>query len=465
MAINSHNVEYYYLYRITNIINNKVYIGQSKDYKSRWERHKYLSKHLNNRSQYIHRAMVKYGINNFIFEVIATTISKNYSNELEDILIKQYNSCNKDYGYNLNSGGFSRNHSEETKQKLREATIKQIAIKGHPSKGKFRTDEQKKRMSIAQQNMIRNISDEQRKKMSESHIGKTDSEETKIKKSLKIKLAWKKRKLENKILKKGIFSENQINEIISYYKNGYSSIKIAKIYNCSAQCIRENLFKNNIKLRKYHEINHKYDINEKYFDIIDCQEKSYFLGMLFADGNVNSENNAITLKLKNTDFDLVNKLFHLICNSDVHDNGINATMKFSSKYMKNRLIELGCMPNKTLKIKFPNISDEQYSHFIRGYMDGDGCINRYKNDFYLSIASTKQMCDQINEITYKKFNILGQITISNNGISSVLKYRGNRRVKVILDWIYNGANIYMLRKYKKYLELKQRLDIVDNKAK
>lgn len=48
--------------------------------------------------------------------------------------------------------------------------------------------------------------------------------------------------------------------------------------------------------------------------------------------------------------------------------------------MANDLINLGCIPRKTLVLKFPNestVPKQLIKHFIRGYMDGDGCISTY----------------------------------------------------------------------------------------
>jgi group I intron endonuclease len=95
----------HYLYRITNIINNKVYIGQSNKEKDRWRQHKYFGRNPEKTGQYIHRAMAKYGIENFIYEVIAMCKSEEDANEIETMLIKQYNSRDKQFGYNLAPGG------------------------------------------------------------------------------------------------------------------------------------------------------------------------------------------------------------------------------------------------------------------------------------------------------------------------------------------------------------------------
>ncbi|HEY5268368.1 MAG TPA: GIY-YIG nuclease family protein, partial [Candidatus Saccharimonadales bacterium] len=107
----------HYLYKISDTLNNKVYIGQSKDPEKRWKQHKWLSNKII-KHQYIHRAIAKYGIDNFTFEVIATCISQEDADETEIILIKQYDSRNIEKGYNLGAGGNTNIPGEETRKKM-----------------------------------------------------------------------------------------------------------------------------------------------------------------------------------------------------------------------------------------------------------------------------------------------------------------------------------------------------------
>lgn len=85
------------IYKIKNLINNKIYIGQSLNIKARWEKHK---KSKDNCA--IHQALRKYGINNFSFEVIEECPPE-LLNEREIFWIKEYNSYNE--GYNMTLGG------------------------------------------------------------------------------------------------------------------------------------------------------------------------------------------------------------------------------------------------------------------------------------------------------------------------------------------------------------------------
>lgn len=181
----------FYLYKITNILNNKVYIGQSKDYIHRWDVHRYYSKYPEKTKQYIHRAMAKHGIDNFVFELLAMSKTKEDVNASEDILIIQYDSINN--GYNLTIGESYGGHSQATKDKIRLLFIKRILAGKHPALGTKRTPEQLNTLSKARKDHPVVYTDEIRRRMSESHIGNTDSEITKQKKSEKAKIAWEAR--------------------------------------------------------------------------------------------------------------------------------------------------------------------------------------------------------------------------------------------------------------------------------
>lgn len=105
------------IYRITNQINGKVYIGQSVDIARRWKDHRKAI----NSDLPLYRAMRKYGKDNFIFEVIEECSQKELD-EKEIYWIKFYDSLNPDKGYNLSSGGSNGSHFG----KLNYETLKQV---------------------------------------------------------------------------------------------------------------------------------------------------------------------------------------------------------------------------------------------------------------------------------------------------------------------------------------------------
>jgi len=118
----------HYLYKITNILNGKIYIGQTIEINRRWQAHKSYAKNPEKTGQYVHRAMGKHGINNFSFEVIATCCSVEDANEIETLLIQQYDSRNPQKGYNIKSGG--QTWDDEMRQHMSEK-IKQH-YQNHP---------------------------------------------------------------------------------------------------------------------------------------------------------------------------------------------------------------------------------------------------------------------------------------------------------------------------------------------
>ena len=90
------------IYKITNLINGKVYIGQSIDIKRRWGEEKNGSKNPNsNAYDYpLQRGFRKYGIENFSFEVIEEC-DKDILSEKEIYYIDLYNSCLEGYNQTL----------------------------------------------------------------------------------------------------------------------------------------------------------------------------------------------------------------------------------------------------------------------------------------------------------------------------------------------------------------------------
>jgi group I intron endonuclease len=112
------------IYKITNNVNGKVYIGQTwKLIKYRFDAHK-RSKHCIK----LYNAMEKHGRENFSIELITFCSTQETADYWEEYFIKKYDSIN--LGYNLREGGSHGKTSEETKRKL------SIAGKGRPAPNK-----------------------------------------------------------------------------------------------------------------------------------------------------------------------------------------------------------------------------------------------------------------------------------------------------------------------------------------
>lgn len=118
------------IYKITNTVNNKVYIGQTtRSLEERIEDYRKDTRYRPN-SRPIIRAMAKYGFSKFSFSILEDNIqTKEEMDQKERMYIQQFHSLTNENGYNIELGGNSvGKHSEQTKQKISQA---QLGSKNH----------------------------------------------------------------------------------------------------------------------------------------------------------------------------------------------------------------------------------------------------------------------------------------------------------------------------------------------
>ena len=142
------------VYKITNKITGKIYIGITNQGSGARYRHHWYESRIGEPSP-IHRSMAKYGEDNFTLEIIDFAETYEELKEKEKFWIKKFNSTDRNIGYNLTEGGdgtFGRTHSEETKEKIRQKAL-----------GRKISEETKKKMSEAR---IGKCSDKQREHLS-----------------------------------------------------------------------------------------------------------------------------------------------------------------------------------------------------------------------------------------------------------------------------------------------------------
>lgn len=121
------------IYKITNQINNKVYIGQSVNIRKRFNGHKFAAR--NGENTHLYNAMRDYGIENFSFEILEEC-SKEQLDDREIYWIEYYHSTDKAKGYNVSKGGkgFSLYNYEEIYNLWKSGfTCEQIEAKMHCS--------------------------------------------------------------------------------------------------------------------------------------------------------------------------------------------------------------------------------------------------------------------------------------------------------------------------------------------
>lgn len=172
------------IYKATNLINGKCYIGQStRELTKRIYEHLYDLKRNN---IYFHNALKKYGKENFKWEVIYECDDKLILNFMETFKIIVNHSHKSENGYNITWGGndrpmnipeISKKLSKKLKCRIFSDETKKKMSESH--KGKTLTEEHKRKISISKLGHI--TTEETRRKISEIHKGRKVSEETKQK--------------------------------------------------------------------------------------------------------------------------------------------------------------------------------------------------------------------------------------------------------------------------------------------
>jgi len=178
------------IYKVTNLINNKIYIGQDSKNKQNYF----------GSGKIIKKAINKYGIENFKKEILQICYNVDELNEAEKYWIEKLNSTNTDIGYNISFGGQSGwmlglRHSDETKKSYSINRVSKLIGDRNGMYGKTHSEESKKKMSRPKSGKDNGMygkkhSDETKKKISENlkgeknpFYGKKHSDETKKKMS------------------------------------------------------------------------------------------------------------------------------------------------------------------------------------------------------------------------------------------------------------------------------------------
>ena len=261
------------------------------------------------------------------------------------------------------------------------------------------------------------------------------------------------------------FSQEQIEDILNKYQNNWSQQKIADFYQVSRPVIKRILKVQNDKII-IRDKTSKYQYQQDIFEIIDTTEKAYWLGFLAADGcNYQREHNAsIILNVHQKDMEHLNK-FKQFCNTNTeiksyigYEGFSNQTpmckIVLNSKKISNDLIDKGIIPNKSLILQPPNISEQFYKPFILGYFDGDGSISKTSqyNNYSISIQGTKEILTWICQVLNWDAN-LEKRDINSTHNSYYIRCGGTNKPYQILNQLYNSCEIHLDRKFNIYKTL------------
>lgn len=246
-------------------------------------------------------------------------------------------------------------------------------------------------------------------------------------------------------------------DIINLYISGLSSCQIAEKYNTTSTTILSWLDKWGISRRSS-----KYHVNEYYFDMIDDQNKAYLIGLLYADGYNNVKNNSVSITLQERDRHILESFNELI-ESDRPLRFVNNSKKnknwsdcyqlmITNEHLSKTLEAYGMVQAKSLVLEFPHWLDKKlYPHFLRGYLDGDGSIDKDLAGGGVSLVGTKSFCKDVQEFLLHDLNVESKMYIPKKSKNTIeLRINKKRDSKIFLDYIYQDAILFLKRKFNTY---------------
>lgn len=254
-------------------------------------------------------------------------------------------------------------------------------------------------------------------------------------------------------------------EILISYDQTKSMYDTARDLNIHPHKVWRVLKKNGITLRTPTETKNKISIDEKFFETIDSQNKAYFLGLIYSDGNVHG--NTCRISLVEEDTYILEELLKLISperklhykKGRLMSNGNTSKPQMALSFTNKKIIKdlklLGVYPAKSLTLSFPTFDQVPLNlmpHFIRGYFDGDGCIYNIKSAYRMSFIGSHDFCRVLN-ILLENHNIMSMLIVEEK-ISRICISDKSQIINIFnFMYVTHGAQIKLERKYNKFKEM------------
>lgn len=240
-----------------------------------------------------------------------------------------------------------------------------------------------------------------------------------------------------------------LEEIVKKYYLGLSTRQLSVEYFCNYTTLIKRMRKFGCVFRPMGHGKKKYNLNEKYFDIIDSENKAYWLGIFLTDGSTSSK--IIRLKLMKSDESHLRKFLNDIESNhpisyEYKDGFVQACINIGNTHMRNQLINKGIITNNKKTYSLPdNISKDYW----RGVIDGDGCFSRENKE--LRLIGTKETCINFKKFCQKKILTKANVIKVKNKKAWTFCLHGDIAFKII-NILYNNASVYLNRKYTVYDE-------------
>lgn len=206
-------------------------------------------------------------------------------------------------------------------------------------------------------------------------------------------------------------------------------------------------------------------------------ELAYVIGLLTTDGNLSKDGRHMTIRSSDVQLlrtfkkclNLENKIAR--SKNDGWAKKSSYRVQFGSVQLYKWLLKIGLFPAKTYTVGKLNIPDEYFRDFLRGHLDGDGCIitykdfyNTYKNPKYIYtrlwvrfMSASKKHMEWLRKNIYRLADINGHFSErkpwrKDQTVSTWhLKFAKNYSIK-LLSWLYYTPTVPCLIRKRKIAE-------------
>lgn len=251
------------------------------------------------------------------------------------------------------------------------------------------------------------------------------------------------------------YNKEIMDQIIEdYLVKKLSTGDIIKKYKTSRSTLNRNLVFHKIPVREKNKqisLSKNAKIQYNYFKDLNNPEVQYWLGFLSADGCIFEDRITLGLALKDKDaIEKFNKFLgnNLTIKNVLHyDKYPQVQISFRNKTIVEFLKEIGITSKKSLTInyKLPITWD-----FLRGYIDGDGCISITEKRIRVELISgSKLLINKISKFLEENNIKFGQYEVSKNRKNSyyTIQVFKHSSVEFIIENLYKNACVFLNRKY------------------
>jgi len=214
-----------------------------------------------------------------------------------------------------------------------------------------------------------------------------------------------------------------------------------------------------------------------YKEFVWTPELAYAVGLIVSDGCLSKDGRHIDFTSKEKELVDVFKnclnLSNRICAKGTgrNDNKDYFHVQFGNVQFYNWLVKIGITPAKTYNIGEIDIPEDYFRDFLRGHLDGDGCIsvyvdkyNKYKGRIYTNqrlcvrfISASRKHAEWLQDMIKQVFNLSGALM---EGISSdprrcsmwILKFSKKESLELLKNIYYSKTIPCLQRKRNKALE-------------